>query len=128
MSAGTLGGRELVIGMPPNKALQLTTFVGRPSASLWHSQLNAGYVGRTGSRAAGFSGCNLPIGGKRVAFSNKDLQNHKFLAGMYSDGYFPPFLVDKCKAILVRLCESIEREQPKDPSALCVLTHAATEE
>src|SRR5258707_5715543 len=30
----------------PNKALQLTSFVGRPSASLWHSQLNAGTLGR----------------------------------------------------------------------------------
>ena len=63
-----------------------------------------------------------------MAISNKDLLNHKFLAGMYSDGYFPPFLVDKSKAILVRLCESIEKQQPKDASALCVLTHAATEE
>ena len=63
-----------------------------------------------------------------MVISNRDLQDHKFLAGMYGDAYFPPFLVDKCKAILVRLCESIEKERPQDASALCVLTHAATEE
>src|SRR4030095_7489602 len=32
--------------LPPNKALQLTSTVGRPSASLWRSQLNAGTLAR----------------------------------------------------------------------------------
>src|SRR6266536_3322280 len=83
--------------------------------------LIARYVGRARSLLC-------VAGGKTMAISNKDLQDHKFLAGMYGDGYFPSFLVDKCKAILVRLCESIEKERPKGASALCVLTHAATEE
>jgi hypothetical protein len=47
---------------------------------------------------------------------------------MYADDYFPTALIDKGEAILLRLCESVEREQPKDIAALCVLTHAATEE
>ena len=37
-------------GAPPNKALQLTSFVGRPSASLWRSQLNASTLGCSNAR------------------------------------------------------------------------------
>ena len=46
---------------------------------------------------------------------------------MYEDDYFPNFLVDKIKAILIELCESIESQKPKDADALFVLTHASTE-
>ena len=46
---------------------------------------------------------------------------------MYSDSYFPKFLVDKGKAILVDLCLQIENEQPKNLEDLYKLTHAATE-
>lgn len=54
--------------------------------------------------------------------------DYDFLRGMYNDGYFPDFLVDKIKAILITLCESIEKEDPQSPDALLVLTHAATEQ
>ena len=48
---------------------------------------------------------------------------------MYTaDDYYPTAQVDKGKAILLRLCERIEREHPKDTAALYVLTHAATKE
>ena len=47
---------------------------------------------------------------------------------MYDDSYFPDHVVDRGKAILVRLCERIEAEQPSDRAALYVLTQAATEE
>ena len=30
---------------------------------------------------------------------NPQIQSYDFLRGMYDDGYFPNFLVDKCKAI-----------------------------
>lgn len=59
--------------------------------------------------------------------SNEKIRNRELLASMYADGYFPDFLVDKIKAILLDLCEQIEREHPKDEQSLLKLTHAATE-
>ncbi len=53
---------------------------------------------------------------------------HPFLADMYEDNYFPNDLVDRGKAILMRLCESIEVEKPASVEALYALTHAATDE
>ena len=63
-----------------------------------------------------------------MAITNDKLKNYPFLKGMYTDGYFPDFLVDKGVQILVRLCEAIETQQPKDVESLLVLTHAATNE
>ncbi|MET9375235.1 DUF5713 family protein [Streptomyces sp. NPDC002992] len=63
----------------------------------------------------------MPITDQRVA-------GHAFLRQMYDDSYFPDRVVDQGKAILLRLCERIEAEQPSDLEALYVLTHAATEE
>jgi hypothetical protein len=59
---------------------------------------------------------------------NQALASYQFLQGMYDDGYFPDHVVDKGKAILLRLCEQVEAERPADLAALYVLTHAATEE
>lgn len=59
---------------------------------------------------------------------HEKLVHYPFLAGMANDSYYPSFLVDKGKSILVRLCERIEHEPPKDLQALYSLTHAATEE
>ncbi len=53
---------------------------------------------------------------------------HPFLKDMYGDDYFPDHLVDKGRAILLRLCDRVEAERPADLAALYVLTHAATEE
>lgn len=47
---------------------------------------------------------------------------------MYNDPYFPAFLVDNGKQILLRLCEEIEAKRPKNVDELYPLTHAATEE
>jgi hypothetical protein len=70
-----------------------------------------------------------PSNARRMAISNESVAEHPFLADMYvADDYYPRPLVDKGKAILLRLCERIERERPKDTAALYVLTHAATEE
>ncbi len=60
--------------------------------------------------------------------SNEQVRNHAFLQCMYEDSYFPKHLVDKGQRILLALCERIEKEKPKDETALYVLTHAATEE
>ena len=60
--------------------------------------------------------------------TNQQLTGHAFLAQLYADPYFPDPVVDKGRAILLRLCERIEAEQPSDLAALYVLTQAATEE
>lgn len=59
---------------------------------------------------------------------NDQLKDYPFLEIMYDDEYFPNALVDKGKAILVRLCEAIEAQQPAYEASLLQLTHAATEE
>ena len=58
---------------------------------------------------------------------NEKLKKYEFLKSMYQDTYFPNFLVDKGKAILVELCLQIENENPKTLPELYKLTHAATE-
>jgi len=57
---------------------------------------------------------------------NEELRNYAFLKDMYRDGYFPNFLVDKGKMVLINLCLQIEKEHPKTLSELYKLTHAAT--
>ncbi len=59
--------------------------------------------------------------------THETMQQYNFLEGMYQDEYYPKFLVDKCKGILVNLCVQIEKEQPKTLEELYVLTHAATD-
>jgi hypothetical protein len=56
------------------------------------------------------------------------MAEHRFLELMYRDPYFPDGLVDKGRAILLRLCERIEAERPSGLAELYALTHAATEE
>lgn len=56
------------------------------------------------------------------------LDESALLADMYADSCFPDPLVDRGKAILVRLSARIGAERPADLAALYVLTHAATEE
>lgn len=58
---------------------------------------------------------------------NEKLKNYTFLKGMYRDSYFPDFLVDKGKAILIELCIQIEEKKPKNLPELYELTHAATQ-
>jgi hypothetical protein len=62
-----------------------------------------------------------------MPITNPKLQNHPFLEEMYRDAYFPDFLVDKCKQILLDLCEAIEAKKPADNASLLKLTHAATD-
>ncbi|MGV3539143.1 MAG: DUF5713 family protein [Rufibacter sp.] len=60
------------------------------------------------------------------SIKNEQIKNHEFLADMYQDDYFPDFLVDKGKAILMELCLQIENQKPKNAEELYVLTHAST--
>lgn len=63
-----------------------------------------------------------------MPITNQQVAEHTFLRQLYADTYFPDHVLDKGKAILLRLCERIEAEQPSDLAALYVLTHAATVE
>lgn len=55
------------------------------------------------------------------------IKDYVFLDCMYQDSYFPTFLVDKCKAVLLQLCHNIESSKPSDLEELYKLSHAATE-
>lgn len=59
--------------------------------------------------------------------TNENIRKHSFLVDMYDDDYFPEFLVDKCKGILIHLCEEIESKHPSKADDLYQLTHSATE-
>ena len=56
-----------------------------------------------------------------------EIATHGFLAGMYSDSYFPKSQIDKVKSVLIDLCITIENQKPVNPDAFLALTHAATE-
>lgn len=71
---------------------------------------------------------NTPPEPSPMAITNDNLSSYSFLKEMYEDDYFPTFLVDKCRNILIALCEEIERANPAKDSDLLELTHAATEE
>ncbi|GAA1168245.1 hypothetical protein F4556_001080 [Kitasatospora gansuensis] len=63
-----------------------------------------------------------------MTITNQQVAEIPFLRGLYKDDYYPDHVVDQGKAILLRLCERIEAEQPADLPALYLLTAAATEE
>ncbi|MFD7865656.1 DUF5713 family protein [Streptomyces sp. NPDC057682] len=63
-----------------------------------------------------------------MAVTNEQLAQHAFLALLYEDDYFPDHLLDKGRAILVRLCERIEAENPAGLPELYALSAVATEE
>lgn len=63
-----------------------------------------------------------------MAVTNEQLAQHAFLALLYEDEYFPHHLLDKGRAILVRLCERIEAENPAGLPELYALSAVATEE
>ncbi|MBW3597634.1 MAG: hypothetical protein KY475_10200 [Planctomycetes bacterium] len=51
----------------------------------------------------------------------------KLLQGMYSDGYFPNFLVDKVRGVLEDACREIESQNPANHKQLYEITCRATE-
>ncbi|MFC9977461.1 DUF5713 family protein [Spirillospora sp. NPDC127200] len=63
-----------------------------------------------------------------MPLTNQQTSGYAFLKGMYEDGHYPDHVVDKARAVLLRLCARIEAERPADLAALYALTHAATEE
>ena len=69
---------------------------------------------------------NTMVNIEQSELSNEKIKSHTFLECMYQDSYFPEFLVDKCKNILIALCKNIEESKPKNLDELYVLTHAST--
>lgn len=65
---------------------------------------------------------------EQTALNNQTMKDHDFLSCMYDDSYFPTFLVDMCKQILLDLCGEIERTKPSSLDALYALTHHSTEQ
>lgn len=63
---------------------------------------------------------------EQALLKNEQVRAHFFLDEMYKDDWFPDFLVDKGKQILIDLCFEIESIQPKDLQTLYQLTHQAT--
>ncbi|WP_432068366.1 DUF5713 family protein [Streptomyces sp. C10-9-1] len=63
-----------------------------------------------------------------MPITNQQVAGHAFLWPMYDDSYFPDHVVDRGRAILLRLCEHVEAERPSDLESLYALTQAATEE
>ncbi|MBE7648083.1 hypothetical protein G1K66_02090 [Tenacibaculum finnmarkense] len=65
---------------------------------------------------------------KVAELKNKKAQEYNFLKEMYSDNYFPDFLVDKCKDILLNFCKEIELQSVVNLEDLYKLGEKYTEE
>lgn len=65
---------------------------------------------------------------QQMELSNTSMKAYSFLKEMYDDQYFPNHIVDKGKSILVNLCLTIEKQQPKTLDDLYKLTHKATDQ
>ncbi len=63
---------------------------------------------------------------KQSDLNNDQIKTYDFLKGMYQDSYFPSFLVDKVKIILLNLCYQIEVQKPQSLEELYSLSHSAT--
>lgn len=64
---------------------------------------------------------------EQTSIFNEKIRKYAFLECMYDDPYFPKFLVDKCKVILLELCFEIESKKPSNLEELYKLTHSSTE-
>ncbi|MEU0162021.1 DUF5713 family protein [Streptomyces sp. NPDC006261] len=63
-----------------------------------------------------------------MTITNRQVAEHPFLLPLYEDDYYPDPVLDRGRAVLLRLCERIEAERPADLAALYRLTEGATEE
>lgn len=64
---------------------------------------------------------------EQTELTNSKIKDYTFLDCMYQDSYFPKFLVDKCKNILLNLCYEIETNKPTNLDELYKLTHSSTD-
>lgn len=65
---------------------------------------------------------------EQTELTNAKVKDYNFLDCMYEDSYFPKFLVDKCKNILLELCREIETKKPIHLEELYKLTQSSTDE
>ena len=63
--------------------------------------------------------------GTEVEVANEKIKSHKFLEEMHGDKYYPSYLVEKGKYILLTLCKEIETEKPVSDEEVYLLTSAA---
>ena len=63
---------------------------------------------------------------EQTELTNSKMKQYTFLDCMYQDSYFPEFLVNKCKNILLDLCFKIETKRPSNLEELYRLTHSST--
>jgi hypothetical protein len=63
-----------------------------------------------------------------MQLANEEAKKYQFLNDMYENGYFPNFLVDKGKTILINLCYKIEDVQPSNLEDLYELTNQSAGE
>lgn len=66
--------------------------------------------------------------GNHASITNEQVADHTFLKQLYADDYYPDHVLDKGRAILIRLCARIEAQRPRDLAELYAVTGAATEE
>lgn len=64
---------------------------------------------------------------EQTELTNPKVNKYVFLDCMYQDSYFPKYLVDKCKNILLELCYNIETSKPSNLDQLYNLTHSSTD-
>ena len=62
-----------------------------------------------------------------VFMSSLKIDQSQLVPGMYRDGYFPNFLVDKVRDLLIAAAKRIEGEHPKTLEELYSITCWATE-
>lgn len=60
--------------------------------------------------------------------TNTAIIQHSFLVDMYNDAYFPKHCVDLVKQVILKMCQRIEAQQPKDLDELYVITAESTQE
>ena len=70
--------------------------------------------------------CNNNDMSNQSRLTNTKVKNHIFLKCMYNVAHFPSFLVDKCKNVLLELCEVIESQKPTSLDELYTFSHSAT--
>lgn len=63
-----------------------------------------------------------------MMISNEKIDSHEWLNDMYEDDFFPDFLVDKVRGILLDVCQKIEKKKPTNLYDLYIITHTAVAE
>ena len=59
--------------------------------------------------------------------TNLQIDSGKFLQDMYDDDYFPNFLVDKVRDVIIDCCKEIESQKPASLEELYKITCRATD-